>query len=38
FRVYGRAGAPCVAPGCGGAVERTVQSARSSFWCPVCQK
>ena len=38
FRVYGRAGQPCVAPGCGGTVARAVQSARSSFWCPACQR
>lgn len=38
FRVYGRAGAPCLAPGCDGVVARAVQSARSSFWCPVCQR
>ena len=35
FRVYGREGAPCA---CGGVVARLVQSARSSFWCPTCQK
>ena len=35
FAVYGRAGEPC--PRCGGPVERTVQSGRSSFWCPACQ-
>jgi formamidopyrimidine-DNA glycosylase len=38
FRVYGREGEPCAAPGCGGVVARTVQSARSSFHCPVCQR
>ncbi len=37
FRVYGRAGAPCLRPGCGGIVARVVQSARSSFHCPRCQ-
>lgn len=37
FRVYGRAGAPCLSPGCDGVIARAVQSARSSFWCPVCQ-
>lgn len=37
FRVYGREGEPCVAPGCTGHVARVVQSGRSSFYCPVCQ-
>jgi formamidopyrimidine-DNA glycosylase len=37
FRVYGRAGEPCVRPGCGGIVRRSVQGGRSSFFCPVCQ-
>ena len=38
FRVYGRAGAPCVSPGCGGTVRRRVQAGRSSFHCPLCQR
>jgi formamidopyrimidine-DNA glycosylase len=38
FRVYDREGAPCVTPGCKGTVRRIVQSARSTFFCPVCQK
>ena len=38
FQVYGREGAPCETPGCTGTVTRTVQSGRSSFWCPVCQR
>lgn len=38
FRVYDRAGAPCVRPGCTGTVARLVQSGRSSFHCPVCQR
>jgi formamidopyrimidine-DNA glycosylase len=37
FAVYGRAGEPCRAPGCGGTVARLVQAGRSSFFCPVCQ-
>lgn len=37
FRVYDRAGGPCVAPGCAGTVVRTVQAGRSTFACPVCQ-
>lgn len=38
FRVYGREGAACTTPGCAGTVCRTVQSARSSFYCPRCQR
>lgn len=38
FNVYDREGAPCVAPGCGGNVVRSVQAGRSSFYCPVCQR
>jgi len=37
FRVYDREGAPCVAPGCEGTVQRVVQAGRSSFFCPRCQ-
>ncbi|MBO9711525.1 bifunctional DNA-formamidopyrimidine glycosylase/DNA-(apurinic or apyrimidinic site) lyase [Sphingomonas sp.] len=35
WRVYGREGEPC---GSGGVVERRVDSGRSTFWCPQCQK
>lgn len=38
FRVYGREGAPCITPGCTGTVARIVQSGRSSFFCPECQR
>ena len=38
FDVYGREGQPCLADGCSGVVKRTVQSGRSTFWCPACQK
>src|SRR6056297_750156 len=38
FRVYDREGEPCVTPGCGGTVTRIVQSGRSTFYCPFCQK
>jgi formamidopyrimidine-DNA glycosylase len=38
FRVYDREGAPCVTPGCKGTVKRIVQSGRSTFYCPTCQK
>jgi formamidopyrimidine-DNA glycosylase len=38
FRVYDREGQPCVTPGCPGTVKRIVQGARSTFFCPTCQK
>lgn len=38
FRVYGRAGLPCLAPGCGGTIRRSIQAGRSSFHCPRCQR
>ncbi|MEO6300631.1 MAG: bifunctional DNA-formamidopyrimidine glycosylase/DNA-(apurinic or apyrimidinic site) lyase [Paracoccaceae bacterium] len=36
FQVYDRTGEPCVV--CGTPIERIVQSGRSSFFCPICQK
>lgn len=38
FQVYDRAGKPCVTEGCGKTVQRLVQSGRSSFYCPKCQR
>jgi formamidopyrimidine-DNA glycosylase len=42
FRVYDRAGEPCRtqegARACGGTIKRIVQSGRSTFYCPICQK
>ncbi|MFB9148518.1 bifunctional DNA-formamidopyrimidine glycosylase/DNA-(apurinic or apyrimidinic site) lyase [Roseovarius ramblicola] len=38
FDVYGREGAPCHTPGCAARIARIVQSARSSFYCPRCQR
>ncbi len=38
FQVYGKEGEPCETPGCSGTILRTVQSGRSSFWCPSCQR
>lgn len=38
FRVYDRAGEACPTPGCTGTITRLVQSGRSSFHCPVCQR
>ncbi|MDG1450750.1 MAG: bifunctional DNA-formamidopyrimidine glycosylase/DNA-(apurinic or apyrimidinic site) lyase [Ascidiaceihabitans sp.] len=37
FDVYGREGEPCRTEGCTNAIERIVQSGRSSFHCPTCQ-
>jgi formamidopyrimidine-DNA glycosylase len=37
FLVYGREGKPCKL-GCKGTVKRIVQSGRSTFYCPKCQK
>jgi formamidopyrimidine-DNA glycosylase len=36
LRVYDRAGQPC--PKCGAAIKRRVQAARSTFYCPRCQR
>ncbi len=38
FRVYGREGKSCRAKSCKGTMKRIVQSGRSSFYCPACQK
>ena len=38
FKVYDREGEPCLTPGCSGTIRRIVQSGRSSFYCPQCQK
>jgi formamidopyrimidine-DNA glycosylase len=38
FKVYGREGKPCPRKGCGGTVRRIVQSGRSTFYCPTCQR
>lgn len=38
FAVYDREGEPCPMPGCGGHIRRIVQSGRSTFYCPACQK
>ena len=38
FRVYDREGKRCPTPGCNGAIRRMVQSGRSTFFCPVCQR
>jgi len=36
LQVYDRAGEPC--PVCGTPIQRMVQAARSTFFCPICQK
>jgi formamidopyrimidine-DNA glycosylase len=38
FRVYDREGAACPTPGCRGMIARVVQSGRSTFYCPACQR
>jgi formamidopyrimidine-DNA glycosylase len=38
FQVYGREGAACPTPGCDGSIARIVQSGRSTFYCPQCQR
>lgn len=38
FAVYDREGDPCPTPLCTGTIARIVQSGRSTFFCPSCQK
>jgi len=38
FRVYGKEGAACSTPGCVSLIQRIVQSGRSTFYCPSCQR
>jgi len=38
FKVYGREGEACTKTGCGGTIERIVQSNRSTFFCASCQQ
>ncbi|WP_062114483.1 bifunctional DNA-formamidopyrimidine glycosylase/DNA-(apurinic or apyrimidinic site) lyase [Aureimonas sp. AU40] len=38
FNVYDREGEPCRHETCRGIVQRIVQSGRSTFFCPVCQR
>ncbi len=38
FCVYGREGEPCPRRECSGTVTRMVQSGRSTFYCPACQR
>ncbi len=38
FAVYDREGRPCPGKGCTGTIKRIVQTGRSTFYCPSCQK
>jgi len=38
FRVYDREGEHCSTRGCNGIIKRMVQTGRSTFFCPVCQR
>lgn len=38
FQVYDREGADCLREGCGGTIQRFVQSGRSTFACLQCQR
>jgi formamidopyrimidine-DNA glycosylase len=38
FKVYGREGEACTNTDCGAKIKRIVQSGRSSFYCPKCQR
>jgi formamidopyrimidine-DNA glycosylase len=38
FQAYDRAGQPCQTPKCTGSIARIVQSGRSTFYCPKCQR
>lgn len=38
FQVYDREGDQCQTVGCEGVIRRIVQSGRSSFYCPQCQR
>ena len=38
FRVYDQEGRPCRTDGCEGTIRRIVQSGRSTYYCPACQR
>lgn len=38
FEVYDREGEACLRDGCSGTIRRIVQSGRSTFYCPRCQR
>lgn len=38
FNVYDQEGKPCKSKGCKSTIKRIVQSGRSTFYCPTCQR
>ncbi len=38
FNVYDQEGKPCKSEGCNSMIKRIVQSGRSTFYCPTCQR
>ena len=38
FRVYERQGQPCLRKGCEGVIKQITQAARSTYYCPTCQR
>lgn len=38
FRVYERAGESCLRKGCAGTIRQITQAARSTYYCPECQR
>ncbi len=38
FAVYGKAGEPCSSQGCSATIQQIVQSGRSTYLCPRCQR
>ena len=38
FNVYDQEGKPCKSTGCNSIIKRIVQSGRSTFYCPTCQR
>lgn len=38
FNVYDQEGEPCKTEGCSSMIKRIVQSGRSTFYCPTCQR
>lgn len=38
FKVYNQTGKPCPTKGCFGTIKREIQSGRSTYYCPTCQK
>ena len=38
FKVYERTGEKCLRKGCDGVIKQITQAARSTYYCPICQK